>query len=241
MKSKTSLFSKMMVLFSLMVVAFNNGPTAHANNGGATPADIPHIKNAAGSIKVAHAEPVQVAADETNNEFDINTGAILGGEGWYISDVNILSYKPQPSPISAGNNVTVTKLTDDGVHEVKVYDQLGNEAIQVIRIDKTGPEIGWIDMENGQVASGKMFNIWGNSKDTISLNAEVDISYDNGKTWETILIPNIPGLQHVADCGWTFLWDTTQVPNGTHVIIARSRDVAGNWSRTISLTVLVRN
>ncbi len=242
MKSKTRSFPNVKVLFFLMILTFSNGQTVYANNGPHVLSNILRAKSAAHQAAVNRAEAVAETADEAiNNEFDINAGATLGGEGWYVSDVSIPSYKPQASTVSSGNKFTVTKLTEDGIHEVKVYDELGNEAIQVIQIDKTGPEISWIDMQNGQVASGKMFNIWGNSKDTVSLNAEVEISYDNGKTWETILIPNIPGLDHVADCGWTFLWDTTQVANGTYVVIARSRDVAGNWSKTISLTLLVRN
>ena len=96
-------------------------------------------------------------------------------------------------------------------------------------------------MQDGQVASGSMFNFWGNTQDTVSLNAEVDISYDNGKTWETLALPPVPRLGHSADVGWTFLWDTTKVPNGDYVILARSRDVAGNWSKTIRLALTVKN
>lgn len=241
MKSKTSLFSKMMVFFSLMVVAFNNGPAVHANNGSRSQANVLQSKVAARSEKVSRAQRLSKVTDETLSNEPVVDGGIMGNEGWYISDVNVLSYKPQDSTISEGNNIALTKLTEDGVHDVTVYDNLGNQAIRIVQIDKTGPEITWTDMQNGQVASGKMFNIWGDTQDPVSLNAEVDISYDNGKTWVTMPIPNIPGKTHVADCGFTFLWDTTEIPNGNYVILARSRDVAGNWSKTISLSVRVEN
>ncbi len=241
MKTKTISLPKALIICSFMLLAFTSGRPVHANTGAQSKANVLQSKLAARSEKVSRAQQIREVTDETSNNGPVVDGGILGNEGWYVSDVNVLSYKPQDSTISTGNNITLTKLTDDGVHDVTVYDSLGNQAIRIIQIDKNGPEITWTDMQNGQVASGKMFNIWGDTQDTISLNAEVDISYDNGKTWVTMPIPNIPGRTHVADCGWTFLWDTTKVPNGNYVILARSRDVAGNWSKTISLSLRVEN
>ena len=247
MKIKTVSLLKILAICSLMLLAFSYGQLVGAKNGGTIQSNVLQPRNAARSAKVAHAEAVEKASDKNpgealSNGSDVSAdGGIMGNEGWYISDVNVVSYKPQNSTISAGNNLTVTKLTEDGIHKVPVYDNFGNKAIRIIQIDQTGPEISWVDMQNGQVASGKMFNIWGDTQDTVSLTAEVDISYDNGKTWETLALPPIPWLKHVADCGWTFLWDTTKVPNGNYVVLARSRDVAGNWSKTISLDLNVQN
>ena len=248
MKTKTFL-PKMLVMCSLMLLAFSftNRQPVHANDGGHSQSNVLPSTNVARSAKAIHAEQMSAATDETlgTDGWSISDGGVMGNEGWYVSDVNVLSYKPvstKPvSTISSASDIAVTKLTDDGVHRVPVYDYLGDKAIRVIQIDKTGPEITWIDMQNGQTASGKMFNIFGETIDEVSFNEEVDISYDDGKTWIVLPLPDIPGKNHAPDDGWTFLWDTTKVPNGNYTVLARSRDVAGNWSKTISLTLIVEN
>lgn len=121
----------------------------------------------------------------------------------------------------------------DGDHTVtmRATDQAGNqrETSQQIRIDSAAP-ISSFAAVSGPVSG--IVTISGPSTDATSGIAQVEVSLDDGNTWQPATY---------ADGTWSFPYDTTQKPDGEYSILVRATDQAGNVETPVSQLVTVNN
>ncbi len=71
----------------------------------------------------------------------------------------------------------------------------------------------------------------GASSDATSGIASVELSLNGGASWQSL----------GGSTNWGYSWDTTSVSDGSHTLLARAVDLAGNPGNTASLTVNVDN
>jgi subtilisin family serine protease len=93
-------------------------------------------------------------------------------------------------------------------------------------IDTIPPTVGFVYPYNGTAVSGA-FAVQVSASDNTGVSA-VNLSVDGISIGTTAVTP------------YTFQWDSTLVPNGSHTFTARATDVVGNAS-TISISVNVNN
>lgn len=113
-------------------------------------------------------------------------------------------------------------------------------------VDVTPPDIAW--MTTGGDVSG-VVDLTVFVKDTDSLPAAVELSFDDGKTWERHQFAFFEGMaapdnwkELAQEATWTLHgFDTRQFPNGPLTILARAHDQAGNVTPDAWLTLLVEN
>ena len=158
---------------------------------------------------------------------------VPGLNGWYTSPVQVYKFREFGSSVVPNGYVTVSS---EGIHEVPV----GPGAKQIIRIDQTGPQTEWVDPAPGSIVSGVM-DVHTMSTDEVSYPAVVEVSLDNGKTWQSTEFPpkEMNWLKRTPEVGLSVNWDTTGLTAGSYTLLARSQDVAGNWGSTASLTLVV--
>jgi hypothetical protein len=70
--------------------------------------------------------------------------------------------------------------------------------------------------------------------DLLSGTQRVEISTDNGLTWQTAALTT-------ASLSWDYPWQTEDLPNGPRAVLARASDLAGNNSAPISIGLTLNN
>jgi hypothetical protein len=190
------------------------------------------------TIQIDHTEPILSAPTLTGTS---------GLSGWYTSSVEFNSSASDATSGLAsllysldGGAWQMGPLTlTDGRHTVQVQstDHAGNisTAVQQVTVDSTPPQSGFTSPAEGSVAfaHGAEFVMSGQSLDGTSGLSEAQISLDGGSTWQPITLD--------TDGSWSYTWDTTRVPNGSHVVLVEAGDLAGNLEHTARITVIVAN
>jgi hypothetical protein len=194
-------------------------------------------------------QSINIGIDRTAPVITVSRNGTLGDHGWYRSDVDFQitvtdamsgpqygEYRIDGSTwVSTGSTTGEMNFTvsGDGTHtvEYRVFDQAGNVASQseTIQIDTADPSVSFT-APSQDTPVDKITKVSGTSSDVTSGLNIVEVSVDNGSSW-------IP----VSNGAWAYDWKVSTVANGSHPILARARDVAGNVSSASNLNLLVDN
>lgn len=199
----------------------------------------------AGNVTVV-SRTVQIDATEPALSAPVLTGT-PGLSGWYTSEVEFVTDASDATSGLAGLLYSADggawlpgPLTlPDGQHTVQVQatDHAGNVSLtsQTVDVDTTPPQSAFVTPAEGSTsyAHGNAFVMGGGSLDVTSGLAGAQISLDGGATWLPLSI--------APDGSWSYSWDTTGVPNGSHVVLVEAGDLAGNQEHTARITVIVAN
>lgn len=151
------------------------------------------------------------------------------------SGVALVEYRLDGQDWVTGSSVTITADGDHGL-EGRVTDQAGNVSLRgmAVHIDTIPPVADFIMPAPGSITPGKdVVDLGGDVSDVGSGVAGVELSLDGGKTWQ--------GLKLLNEI-WRYGWYTTPLPNGSYLVIARARDIAGNvQSPGTMVTILAVN
>jgi len=168
-----------------------------------------------------------------------------GRNGWYISEVDLSA--TATDVISGLSSLLIS--TDggtswfnppmhftDGSHAVLIHarDIAGNEvtASRLIRIDTVPPVAQITSHSNGEIVQGDV-RLSGSLVDGTSGPDGGEVSLDGGSTWQAVSM-------NKGD-GWSSIWHSGEVTNGTYTIQMRGRDRAGNTGEVVSVMLTVDN
>jgi len=192
-------------------------------------------------------ESAEIRIDGTPPSLSPELSGTQGREGWYISPVSV--FASASDDLSGVARVEVSDgegawqpgpltISTDGTHKprYRAEDIAGNQATAdgpTIKIDTTGPESTFINPPDGSETwvSG-VIPLIGKSSDLTSGLQVVEISYDEGESWSPL---------ERTGSDWRVSWDSSDLPNGTYVILARASDVAGNMESTARVALRVDN
>lgn len=189
-----------------------------------------------------------VKIDGAAPSIGISESGTVGKNGWFVgkpvrveasaldplSGVARVENKLDGGAWSAGSTVNVSA---EGGHSVsfRAEDVAGNDTIQStqVRIDTVGPLTRFTSPADGSEVwiSGEL-TLRGTSTDATSGVSFTELSLNGGANWR--------GLEMKGD-SWSSTWDTSSVPDGTYLVLARAQDVAGNVEATARVTVHVEN
>jgi len=168
--------------------------------------------------------------------------ARVGANGWYTSDWTVYAVSPVLANgrlLQPGKSLTVS---DEGEHIIKYASPDGQStAEQIIRIDKTPPQVTWITPLNFEVTA-KSSGLSADISDSGSGICLVELSSDNGRSW--IEGWNAAGFalsEPIHETTWAYHDGFPNLDEGGHVMIARARDCAGNLSPGEILVVQVKH
>ena len=191
------------------------------------------------SISATSSVPVQ-GAEEQGVDAGF-TVATTGLNGWYTSNLTVYAVSPvlaNGKLLHPGESITVS---DEGEQSIEFAIPDGeNTATQLARIDKTLPTVTWNSIHNAEVTattSGLSAEI----ADAVSGVCLVQLSTDNGRSW--IEGWNAAGFaldEPVKQTTWTYHDGFPEFATGSHVVILRAQDCAGNFSAGEILTVRVK-
>ena len=192
-------------------------------------------------------DSTEVRIDRTPPSLSPELSGTMGRNGWYISPVSVLASasdnlsgvaKVEISYGTSGWQTGPLVISSDGTHNPKyrAEDIAGNERKEdgpTIKIDAHPPESAFINPPEGSDTwvSGVIPLIGQSSDPTSGLNA-VEISYDEGQSWSSL---------ERASGDWRTSWDSSGLPDGTYIILARASDVAGNLESTARVTLRLDN
>lgn len=187
----------------------------------------------------------EIKIDGTPPNVEAELAGTLGQGGWYVSGVTISASASDALSGVARVQVSLNGgawrdaplvVSADGTHSLRVRasDHAGNEATAsgpTIKVDAHPPQSVFIDPPNGSVTwvSG-LVELYGTSVDFASGLQGVEISFDNGSSWEAI---ELRGME------WSASWDTTGLPGGDYPVLARARDQAGHLESTARVTLRI--
>lgn len=192
-------------------------------------------------------DSIQIRIDGTPPTLIPELSGTQGRDGWYVSPVSV--FASASDSLSGVSKIEVSDgvgewqsgplmISADGTYtpRYRAQDVAGNEKTAdgpTIKIDTQPPESAFINPPNGSETwvSG-VIPLIGQSSDRTSGLASVEISYDEGESW---------GVVERAGGNWQVSWDSSDLPNGTYVILVRATDVAGNLESTARITLRVDN
>ena len=189
-----------------------------------------------------------IQVDTASPIAELSISATAGHMYWYVSEavisadssdatsgVALVEHRLDDGNWQTGDSTPV--VDSDGAHtaEFRITDNAGNltTATKYFWIDATPPASEFIEPLEGSTNTlyGEV-NFSGFSSDATSGMSTVQISLDNGKSWQTLSL---------AGNRWHYAWDTRHMPDGTYPILARAGDVAGNIEHTARTTVVIAN
>ena len=192
-------------------------------------------------------DSTEIRIDGTPPSLSPELSGTKGKDGWYISPVSVFASasdnlsgvaKVEVSAGSSGWQTGPLSISADGSHTVRirVEDVAGNETTEdglTIKIDTHAPVSAFINPPEGSETwvSG-IIPLIGKSSDLTSGLTTIEISFDQGQSWS--LLKRTGG-------DWRSSWDSSEMPNGTYVVLARASDVAGNLESTARVTLRVDN
>jgi hypothetical protein len=197
-----------------------------------------NVASGSETVKIDGAEP----------SIGISESGPVGKNGWFVgkpvrveasasdplSGVARVENKLDGGAWSAGSTVNVKAEGVRGV-SFRAVDVAGNDTIQStqVRIDTVGPLTRFTSPADGSEVwiSGEL-TLRGTSTDATSGVSFAELSLNGGVNWR--------GLEMKGD-SWSSTWDTSSVPDGTYLVLARAQDVAGNMEATARITVHVEN
>lgn len=172
----------------------------------------------------------------------------MGHMNWYVSEavisadsadmtsgVALVEHRVDEGNWQTGDTTPV--VSEDGAHtaEFRITDNAGNltTATKYFWIDATPPSSEFTKPLEGSTNTlyGEV-NFSGFSSDATSGMSTVQLSLDNGASWQSLSL---------AGNRWAYTWDTRQMHDGTYPILARAGDVAGNVEHTARTTVVNAN
>ena len=189
-----------------------------------------------------------VQVDLTNPALSILPAGTAGLDDWYRSDVRVVLDAADAGSGLSGTEFqldggawtpgSTTTISDEGVHrlDARASDQAGRQvtAGTIVKIDKTAPLSRFVSPPNGSsetVVKGTLV-LSGQSADALSGVHLVEMSFDEGKTWQV--------LEPVSG-EWTQAWDTRSLANGVARLLVRSTDLAGNIEAPRHVEVILAN
>jgi len=152
--------------------------------------------------------------------------AVVGNSGWYTSNVIIHTATfADPEILAPAADI---RVDSEGLHEVPIPDGLGGTATQFVNIDKTAPVVSINDLyvrEDGATILSVSVS------DPISGPGELDVSLDNGLTWQIYIAHQDPSIPEYV---WNLEIESDKVAGKHAGILARAVDVAGNMSAVLT-------
>lgn len=176
-----------------------------------------------------------VQIDSIAPVINLGVDALAGLNGWYRSKATVTAEAVDKVSGVAQTEISVdggdweltneVELDDDGVHqlEFRAMDKAGNLATlsKTIKIDQHDPIGYFIEPQGGTRVKGQIV-IGGTVHDDLSGMGKVDLSLDEGNTWQVVNIK--------PDGSWLAAWNTLEVSSGMHNLQVRFTDLAGNTS-----------
>lgn len=227
------------------MVSADGGATWHSSlnlGSGVYPDILFRARDQAGNENIL-AHPVQV--DTNLPSISLSENGTMGEAGWYVSyptlsasaadetsGVAAIQHRVDGGAWEAGPSVAV----GDGTHtvEIQAFDVAGNaqNVSRILRADTVPPMASFSASMRGAVFSGTAY-LAGATSDIHSGVASVEVLPDGtGASW-------LPALYTPTE--WGLAWDTSNLPNGDHVLLARARDAAGNVSAPVAVSVVLDN
>jgi hypothetical protein len=192
-------------------------------------------------------DSAEIRIDGTPPSLSPELSGTKGRDGWYISPVSVFASasdnlsgvaKVEVSAGSSGWQTGPLTISTDGTHKPKyrAEDVAGNETTEdgpTIKIDTHAPVSAFINPPEGSETwvSG-IIPLIGQSSDLTSGLRAIEISFDEGQSWSSM---------DRTGGDWRNSWDSSEMPNGTYVVLARASDVAGNLESTARVTLRVDN
>lgn len=213
------------------------------------------VLNAAGVPSVAHGVRLPIPAEDTTPPTPPGALAAAGGVQYVVlswspssGDLGVLHYNVHRATVagftpSSANRIaqpTATQYTDTGLapgtyyYLVTAEDAAGNvsapsnEAVGTAAPDSLHPTIAITVPANGEAVSG-----------TITITATA--TDDQGVAGVQFRVDGADLRVEDTTPPYNVSWDTRSLPNGTHILTAVARDVAGNQTTSSPITVTVSN
>ncbi len=223
--------------------AWQNGDSVTLGDGVHTVAF--RVTDNAGNTFTTAAQTVKV--DTTAPVVNPSVPAPDGQNGWFVTEPQVNASGSDATSGLASLQCRVdggawqsppVSVTGDGTHTVdcRAQDNAGNmatTAAQTVKVDTTAPVSAFDAPAEGATVWG-IVTLHGVSDDPISGPAKVEVSTDNGATWETATLI-------ASTSQWTAFWDTRPLPDGDYTLLARAQDEAGNEEHTAIVHVTVAN
>jgi hypothetical protein len=182
--------------------------------------------------------------DSTPPDLEIILPPVDGRNGWHLSEVDLSATATDAiSGLSILNGSIDSGATwvsfpihfADGEHLALIHarDVAGNEVTvsRRIRVDTISPAVHITSHTNGDVVQVDV-QLSGSLEDVTSGPEGCEISFDGGVTWQPVSL-------HAS--GWSFNWQSGEVPNGEYIVQMRGMDRAGNDSDISSISLTVDN
>ena len=189
-----------------------------------------------------------VGLDNTPPVPNLGATGTAGSGGWYVSSTVTATESGSDALSGIGSRQfqadggawqsgASANVTGEGVHTVnwQITDLAGNSATQsqTIDIDSVEPVSMFASPPEGStITTNSVLQMSGSSTDATSGLSSAQISLNGGETW--IGLPLTGGV-------WNYAWDTRTVTNGTHYVLVRAADNAGNVGTAARITVIVDN
>jgi hypothetical protein len=176
-----------------------------------------------------------VQIDSVAPVINLGVDALAGLNSWYRSKATVTAEAIDKVSGVAQTEISVdggdweltneVELDSDGVHqlEFRAMDKAGNLATlsKTIKIDQHDP-IGYFTEPQGGTRVKGQITVGGTVHDDLSGMGKVDLSLDEGNTWQVVNIKQ--------DGSWSAAWNTLEVSGGMHNLQVRFTDLAGNTS-----------
>ena len=174
--------------------------------------------------------PVHLSADAVD---DVDVVMVK----WYVDGVQV-AFDSDGAPWSAAWD---SARIADGVHRIfaKARDSAGNWGSSPVvsfsvdnpqqSADQTPPTVALSAPKGGQTVDGNTVPLAASAFDNVGV-ARVKWYVD--------------GVEVATDSDgepWARTWDSRKVSNGSHRLLAKARDAAGNWGSSVSIVVSVDN
>ena len=205
------------------------------------------VTDSAGNITLT--PPVTYRVDTTPPDMTLALQGSVNASGWSNGTIKLIGSAADDGSgllafeVNINNAGWVDATTADlsfeqeGVYEIlcRATDTAGNttEELIMVRIDKTPPKSRFVNPPEGTTVTATQGTVVliGASTDNLSGVESAEISLDNGLTWQSLDSPS----------PWAYTWDTTTVPDGFYIVLARAVDQAGNHEHTAQVTLVVEN
>ncbi len=189
----------------------------------------------------------EIKIDGTPPSVDAELSGTLGQDGWYVSAVTVTASASdalsgvasvQVSMDGGGWQNAPLVISADGTHSLRVRasDEAGNEATTSgpsFKVDAHPPESVFTTPPNdSETWVSGVVELEGTSIDFASGLQSVEISFDDGASWE--------GLE-LRGMDWSTSWDTSGLPSGDYPVLARARDHAGHLESTARVVLRIDN
>jgi hypothetical protein len=168
-----------------------------------------------------------------------------GRNGWRVSEVDVSAIATDAisglSSLTGSADEGVTWIPfpfhfTNGVHPISAYarDMAGNEATvsEMIRVDTVAP-VAQITSHLSEAAVQGDVLLAGRLQDITSGVAGGELSLDGGATWQAVSMD--------GGDAWSFVWRSSEAPNGKYALLMRGQDQAGNIGGPAALTLVVDN